>query len=1349
MQLLSSTLKELFLKLVIFAAIFYIVIVAISILITSFLFLSLNSYKTRIENVIYHHTGYTLNVESIKTKLNAYYLPEIIINKVKLSNPSNVKQTFSVNRLEFVFSYSSLWNLEPIFKQINIDGTNINLEYLADGSIIFNGINLNHPDKKVLENTKNSPIDLENWILKQDSIKLSNINFSFSDKKHNLPQIELANVTTTLTNSYFHKHNLAITIGAKNSATLVNASLNWHGGKVTQFESWSEAQLKVQTYNNHAPLTGTFQQYLPEILVLHRFNAETALDAQIKKGKLQYLYANFDIKNFQYALKHSNNFISFPKLGGNLQINLVNDTQYKIEANNLTIATPDGYVFNNKQVIGRYNINQNGYLSVINTNLKNFNNFLVMLPIHAISVDGNLDIIKFSWVGSIFNLNQYLLYIRFNNLSISSKDEAIPSLNHISGDVSVTNTKGILNLALKNSTLNYKKVFLIPYKFKSLISKITWNINKDKTIDVILNPTDIETVDFKGNAYGKYIYTPGTIGYLDLTAHVDKVLISKVGDYLPKVIGIDVHQWLDMALIGGYGVNGNLELQGDLQDFPYANGRGKFYITANFVNGKLQYVKDWPTIDRADGTFAIRNEKILIMANGAQISGNKIGKSIITIPNMLANNVYLTADGVATGSTANFLHYLAQTPINDIIGKIPEKVTTSGNGNANLHLTVPFANPKHTSVSGFYNFQANQIKFNLPVPVLNNVNGKLYFTESGITIDQINAQALDSEATLSANTTTNEIIHFKVLVPNLDYQQVAKYYLPFISNLVAGRALTNIYFNINQNGIDKLNAKSNLIGVKLDVAKPLYKKLSSISSMNFTLSNNQSNFSIYFNYADLLFGNIFLNQHGQIKTAQLAIGREEFATDNRNQAKIMVNANLNDTYALDWLDMVKKIMVNNQPSSSMTTITNESTLNLTNTEQSESSILPIEILLNTDNFYLESTNFNKAYADILVTQDKTIFNINSVQTNGYGTYTYNLQQLYLYINDFNLRTTITDEMANGQSQKLRQEEYRLQILNAGAMLESLNNMPALKSISNSLKLTNESSIPNLDFPKIELFINHLYYENHNIGNLNVYLYPRDHDLIIESGEINSGNTAKILFSGTNYCMECGIRKSFVNMNVTATFTDLGALLESLNYSNIISKGNGTAIASIQWNGKLQDFDVTHATADININLKSGKFMKVNTGNILGKIIGLINLQTIINFAKLNFSSIFENGFYFSQLNMQASLLNDKIILKSLHMTGPMATVNSNGSIDIANDALNLYLSVIPNLGSSVAVGAALVTANPIVGIATYVAEWALGEPFNKLFALSFHVTGSLDKPDVKQIKVSKQIVNNVNSAIGN
>ncbi|HLX53644.1 MAG TPA: AsmA-like C-terminal region-containing protein, partial [Aquella sp.] len=267
------------------------------------------------------------------------------------------------------------------------------------------------------------------------------------------------------------------------------------------------------------------------------------------------------------------------------------------------------------------------------------------------------------------------------------------------------------------------------------------------------------------------------------------------------------------------------------------------------------------------------------------------------------------------------------------------------------------------------------------------------------------------------------------------------------------------------------------------------------------------------------------------------------------------------------------------------------------------------------------------------------------------------------------------------------------------------------------------------------------------GKFNVTLRPSGKNLIIESGFLHS-KISDVNFSGVNYCMECGPNRSFVDMQAKSNINDLGALLTSLGYKDTVSGGKGAISASIQWNGRIDDFDITRVIATINVDIKDGKFLKIDTSSsILSQLIGIMNLQYLFNFVNLSFGDTLQNGFYFNKLTMHAYVMNSKLNINDLDVYSASTTVSSHGVVDLENDTINMRMSVTPHLSTSVAVAAGVATLQPLVGLAVYAGELLLGSPTDKLFTVSFHISGSLSNPIIEQIGVAKQVEKNVKSTI--
>ena len=94
---------------------------------------------------------------------------------------------------------------------------------------------------------------------------------------------------------------------------------------------------------------------------------------------------------------------------------------------------------------------------------------------------------------------------------------------------------------------------------------------------------------------------------------------------------------------------------------------------------------------------------------------------------------------------------------------------------------------------------------------------------------------------------------------------------------------------------------------------------------------------------------------------------------------------------------------------------------------------------------------------------------------------------------------------------------------------------------------------------------------------------------------------------------------------------------------------------------------------------------------------------------------------------------------NLKITGPAARISISGEADIARETQNLKIHVLPTLSSGLSLGAAaLMFANPIVGAAigagSLLAQKALSDPFEQMFASDYVVSGAWSDPQVERTK---------------
>lgn len=198
--------------------------------------------------------------------------------------------------------------------------------------------------------------------------------------------------------------------------------------------------------------------------------------------------------------------------------------------------------------------------------------------------------------------------------------------------------------------------------------------------------------------------------------------------------------------------------------------------------------------------------------------------------------------------------------------------------------------------------------------------------------------------------------------------------------------------------------------------------------------------------------------------------------------------------------------------------------------------------------------------------------------------------------------------------------------------------------------------------------------------------------------------------------------------------NVGGLLDRLGFPGAIKRGAAKLRGQISWQGSPTRLDYASLSGEMKVEASKGQFAKVEPG--IGKLLGLISLQSLPRRITLDFRDVFSDGFAFDNIESRL-LVRDGIMrtAEDLLIEGPAARVVMKGEADLKHETQNLTVTVQPELGGAAAMGVAL--AHPVVGVATLLASKVLQNPLNKLFAFQYKVTGTWDDPKVDKLGVSQ------------
>ena len=275
------------------------------------------------------------------------------------------------------------------------------------------------------------------------------------------------------------------------------------------------------------------------------------------------------------------------------------------------------------------------------------------------------------------------------------------------------------------------------------------------------------------------------------------------------------------------------------------------------------------------------------------------------------------------------------------------------------------------------------------------------------------------------------------------------------------------------------------------------------------------------------------------------------------------------------------------------------------------------------------------------------------------------------------------------------------------------------------------------WPELDIAADSFIKGGHDVGKLELLAQPVGPDWRIT--KLSLTNPAGRI-DGTGW-WRVAREKQTTELEMQLDAEDAGTFLERFGYPIAVRNAPTKINANLMWSGAPSDFDYPSLTGTVTLHTGAGQFTKIDPG--IGKLLGVLSLQSLPRRITLDFKDIFSEGFAFDDINGDFKIQKGLMQTESLKLEGPAAQVTLTGDIDLAKETQRLEVRVKPALSSTFSAGAAvLFLANPIVGAAvgagTLLAQKLLNNPLDQIFSYDYRVTGSWSDPQVE--RVSKSLV---------
>jgi len=263
-----------------------------------------------------------------------------------------------------------------------------------------------------------------------------------------------------------------------------------------------------------------------------------------------------------------------------------------------------------------------------------------------------------------------------------------------------------------------------------------------------------------------------------------------------------------------------------------------------------------------------------------------------------------------------------------------------------------------------------------------------------------------------------------------------------------------------------------------------------------------------------------------------------------------------------------------------------------------------------------------------------------------------------------------------------------------------------------------------EWPAVDIVADSFISKDRNLGKLELTAHPQDSDWHIDRLALTNAD-GSLHASGR---WRAGGRVQSTRIDVAIQAKDAGAYLERFGYPHAIKGATSSLKGQLAWEGPPQAFDYPTLSGQLKLESGKGQFTKIDPG--LGKLLGVLSLQSLPRRISLDFRDVFSEGFAFDEINGDVKVSNGVMSTQNFRITGPAARVELAGEANLALETQNLKVRVLPSLSMGAALGAAIV--NPLIGGAVYLGSKVLKDPIDQIFAYEYRVSGTWSDPHVEK-----------------
>ena len=695
--------------------------------------------------------------------------------------------------------------------------------------------------------------------------------------------------------------------------------------------------------------------------------------------------------------------------------------------------------------------------------------------------------------------------------------------------------------------------------------------------------------------------------------------LDRLDPYWPEAIMKDsIKGWLRKGLKAGEIEMARFQIHGDMDDWPFRSGTGRFEALAEIRNGRVDYLEGWPEAGEMQARLNFVGASMDLSGSIGDIGGIRSNAVTARIADMgmPVLKIAYSADTDLPGG----VRFFQQTPLQEQIGVDLDRFIFSGAVQTEGVLTVPLgASPGQLQLDGLANIPEGFFSDPASDIILENLSGALRYDESGFTGSALDVQFRGYPAQLALDAGTGREESFRAdLVGIFGVRDVIPAFL--LESYAAlsrmeGDCLWNASISVpaDGEGVALLEVNSGLDGVDLGLPAPLRKPAGAHWPLviRYPLSGPSQLLDIEFSERAML----RFDLSGDAKSPRSSIIRLGPGLPEMPSAGLIRVEGRSPEVDLDgWLDVIIDGALAGGGMGGL---------------DLERGSLQTGKLLFLDRYFDEvSIDFEVVGSDI-----RAEFAAEDI--------------------DGKVRFTTGDA---GMS-SLSAEFERLSLADPVSEGLDMNTDPA-------------------DLPALHLYARSFRYSGVELGETRIEAYPTSSGFHFEKVDAASEHLS-VQASGDWSLGEQGQRSDF---EIHMASVSLGDFLRTMDISSSMQGGQTLVDFSAWWPGSPAAFALSRLNGRIEFSVVDGNITDASAGG--GRLLGLLSITALPKRLSLDFRDVFDAGFSFDRATGTFEMENGTATTDDMLLDSSAASISIEGHTDLVERQYDQLLTIRPGLGNT-------------------------------------------------------------------